>query len=140
MRGRTFAALTRHLKEHAEIVDAHQARPGSAATRLRVVFTFDDGWLDNATVAWPIATKERVPFTIFICPGLMDTHEPFWTERAVAASGGPDSAEGAVEQLKLLAPHAREQRLRDLAGKRRPAAAIDRTMTWNDVTRLRVAS
>jgi peptidoglycan/xylan/chitin deacetylase (PgdA/CDA1 family) len=138
MRGRTFASLTRRVKQHADIIDAHHAQPGQAGKRPRVVFTFDDGWLDNATVAWPIAHAESAPFTIFVCPELMDTHEPFWTERAVAASGGePAAAEPLIEELKRLPPADREARLRALSTGRRPAAPIDRTMGWNDVARLR---
>jgi peptidoglycan/xylan/chitin deacetylase (PgdA/CDA1 family) len=142
MRARTFDSLIDHVVRFADVVSAEDARPGSGdARKPRLIFTFDDGWADNATVAHPIAEKYQVPFTIFVCPGLMDAHEPFWTERAVAFSGTqPADASDFVESLKRLPPSQRHQRLQSLADRpRRAPAQGDRTMGWNDVLRLQRA-
>ena len=39
--------------------------------KKQIVFTLDDGYLDNYLNAYPIF-KHNVPFTIYICSGLID--------------------------------------------------------------------
>ena len=44
-----------------------------------VVFTFDDGYRDNAEFAYPILKKHGVPFTIYLPTAFMDRlGEPWW--------------------------------------------------------------
>tara|TARA_R110000824_G_scaffold155226_2_gene327608 strand:+ start:29475 stop:30608 length:1134 start_codon:yes stop_codon:yes gene_type:complete len=51
------------------------------------VFTLDDGYLDNLTVAAPIFTRHNVPFTVYLATSLPDeTAELWWValERIIA--------------------------------------------------------
>jgi peptidoglycan/xylan/chitin deacetylase (PgdA/CDA1 family) len=139
MRDATFDELLEHAARHAEIVQPNTADPGDGSRTARLLLTFDDGWLDNATVAFPIAARHKAPFVIFVCPGLMDSAEPFWTERAVAHSGHtPEGAGDLIESLKRLPPDERRPKLEALSARpRRAAIAIDRTMSWDDARRLR---
>lgn len=43
------------------------------------VFTFDDGYLDNLTLALPVFRKFAAPFTVYLCTGFLDrTVDPWW--------------------------------------------------------------
>ena len=43
-----------------------------------VVFTFDDGYIDNYTVAYPIFKKHNIPFTIYITTDMPDEKMVLW--------------------------------------------------------------
>jgi peptidoglycan/xylan/chitin deacetylase (PgdA/CDA1 family) len=43
-----------------------------------VVFTFDDGYTDNYTLAYPIFRKHKVPFTIYVATSFPDRTAVLW--------------------------------------------------------------
>lgn len=43
-----------------------------------VVFTFDDGYIDNLTHAYPILKKHGIPFTIYVATNLPDGDAVLW--------------------------------------------------------------
>lgn len=43
-----------------------------------VAFTFDDGYLDNFTVAYPILKQRNIPFTIYIATSFPDRSAQLW--------------------------------------------------------------
>lgn len=42
------------------------------------IITFDDGYEDNFTYAYPILKKLNIPFVIYISAGLVNDHAPIW--------------------------------------------------------------
>lgn len=48
------------------------------STSKFVAFTFDDGYIDNYTVAYPILKKHQVPFTIYITTNFPDYRAVLW--------------------------------------------------------------
>lgn len=76
--------------------------------------TFDDGWCDNFTDAFPILEKYRVPATIFLATGFVGTDRMFWPEeicyyldRNAAGASDPDSGPAAYSSF-----------IRDISGYR----------------------
>ena len=45
--------------------------------KLVVHISFDDGYLDNFTIAYPILNKYNIPFSVFIASELIDKEKPF---------------------------------------------------------------
>ncbi len=43
-----------------------------------VIFTFDDGYIDNLTYAYPIFKRYHIPFTIYITTGFPDRSAVLW--------------------------------------------------------------
>jgi len=128
IRKQTFRELAAHVAICYEPVDVRTAEPGVQRSKLPVVFTFDDGWVDTRTVAFPIAREHQIPFAVFVCPGLLDEKMPFWPEQLVAlvreadSAMGSDEAEGLIESLKRALPEQREQYLANLREKARKSA------------------
>jgi peptidoglycan/xylan/chitin deacetylase (PgdA/CDA1 family) len=139
---RTFRELVAHVAHRYEPVDMRTSEPGMPRSKLPVAFTFDDGWVDTYTVAFPIAHEHQIPFIVFICPGLIDGDSPFWPERVVALmraarpSAGMEEAERLIENLKGATSEQREQYLAKLWDSARKQArsvelmSADRTLSW----------
>lgn len=142
IRKQTFRELCAHVAICYEPVDVRTAEPGVQRSKLPVMFTFDDGWVDTCSVAFPIAREHQIPFVVFVCPGLLDEKAPFWPERFVAlmreagSSLGSDEAERLIERLKRALPEQREQYLANLREKARGSSGRvesmsgDRTLSW----------
>lgn len=73
-----FARQLDWLSEHREVVDLGTAidrwdEPGSENL---VVLTFDDGYLDTFTTAYPLLAERRLPFTLYLTTHPIETGEP----------------------------------------------------------------
>ena len=71
-----------HLEEALQELyasDAHDAQKSPVTdSRTPLVLTFDDGYYDNYTHAFPIARALRMPITIFLVPGYVESGDYFW--------------------------------------------------------------
>ncbi len=92
----TTGALDLHLRELSRYFDIVpldaiiKARDGKS--RLCAI-TFDDGWIDNYTCAFPVLRRHRVPATIFIPVEMVTQQQNFWFQDLVdlatrAGTGG----------------------------------------------------
>lgn len=72
-----------------------------------VVFTIDDGYLDNYTKALPVFERHQVPFTIFVATDFVDHHAVLWwdsiedlimTHESVVTSDGVCYGCGSYQQ------------------------------------------
>jgi peptidoglycan/xylan/chitin deacetylase (PgdA/CDA1 family) len=80
----TFADQVRFCKSHLDMIGPGDLPRAIAAGRGRYgMITFDDGYLDNYEVAFPILKAEGVPATFFITTGFVDRPQvPWWDEIA----------------------------------------------------------
>ena len=80
-----FAAQMRFLSRHSRLVTLAEAlRRMTDSTgpdeSLRVI-TFDDGYRDNYTRAWPILQQYNIPVTIFLVAGHVGSQRLIWQHR-----------------------------------------------------------
>jgi peptidoglycan/xylan/chitin deacetylase (PgdA/CDA1 family) len=153
-------ALRQHivtLKRHFDLID-----PGDLENCLRegsrgryALLTFDDGYLDNYTVALPILRELEVSAIFFICTGFIDSNEPPWWDRAafmvrhrtvnaITLNGKPIDFRGkpadtairdVLREFKLIEAKA-EEKLSELEDQLRPARSPSTEtlfMSWDNI-------
>ncbi len=68
-----------HLEEALEeLYTPATENPRSTDLRTPLVLTFDDGYSDNYTYAFPLARSLQMPITIFVVPGYVESGQYFW--------------------------------------------------------------
>ncbi|MCG3116089.1 MAG: polysaccharide deacetylase family protein [Candidatus Manganitrophus sp. SA1] len=65
-------------EELAEIIKNKQSFPSNSC-----LITFDDGWIDNYTNAFPVLKRHRIPAIIFISTDYVNTSRVFWHEQLI---------------------------------------------------------
>jgi peptidoglycan/xylan/chitin deacetylase (PgdA/CDA1 family) len=70
-----------YLKENYPIVPLRDLIEDLQPKRSTAAITFDDGWISNYEIAYPLLKELGIPATIFITTGKIGGHEPFWQQR-----------------------------------------------------------
>lgn len=148
----TFDKFLEYASQRCEIVDLSKDPEWRRKSKLKIALTFDDGWSDNATSAYPIAQKHGAPMTIFIVPERTGQALPFWPELVAATlrrgmagadpTHSPSYIEQVIEGLKELPGEERKRRVdRMMRAQAAPnsSASVDTTMTWEQIARLQAA-
>ena len=65
---RQLAFLARHRYRVVNLDEAAAGLEGDRALRHAVVLTFDDGYEETSTIAWPLLKRFGFPATVFITP------------------------------------------------------------------------
>lgn len=68
------------LRRYCEVLSLEQVLAAGTlqrSRRPRVAVTFDDGYLDNATLAAPVLRRHQVPCAFFVSTGLIGTQRQF---------------------------------------------------------------
>ena len=124
-----------------------------------VVITFDDGYLDNLTVAAPVLAEYDFPATLFLPTGYIDRGENQWVDQLyslfrartrdelalVGEQFELGSSEAVTAAYRIMAgkllealPDERSRVLAELESQLEPFAKPPRlTMTWDEVRELR---
>jgi peptidoglycan/xylan/chitin deacetylase (PgdA/CDA1 family) len=77
----SFQKQIDYLKKHFEIIALSEAVERMSAGEIKrptAAITFDDGYQNNFDVAFPILCREKIPATIFLATGLIDTKDTVW--------------------------------------------------------------
>lgn len=53
-------------------------RQGVIPKQKKIVLTFDDGYIDNYNLVYPFLSEQQIPFTIYVCNGLIDKSIYIW--------------------------------------------------------------
>lgn len=76
-----FRKQMEYLKQHYDVVSIDQVNDKRKSNKPRAVITFDDGYENNYTVAYPILRELGLPATIYVVTGTVDTNHIFWYDR-----------------------------------------------------------
>jgi peptidoglycan/xylan/chitin deacetylase (PgdA/CDA1 family) len=165
---REFEAQMRYLRENYRVLslqDLCGEMESAQRTKNAVAVTFDDGYRDLYTTAFPILQKYRIPATIFLTARAIETGEISWYDRVFLAlqewpanSIDIDLGQPLHFELRSSAERLRTAQkivlaLRKLPDEERrthcavlekgvtlPAAALsDRMLTWEQVREMQQA-
>ena len=90
-----FEKQLQYLRDHnyqtITFSDLHNAiKRGAVLPQKPVILTFDDGYRDFYTDAWPLLKKYRAKATIFVVPGFLDKHNYLFSWQLTEIVSGPD--------------------------------------------------
>jgi|GEM_PF-1080613 peptidoglycan/xylan/chitin deacetylase (PgdA/CDA1 family) len=82
---KTFENVINWLQNIGEIVSLDQmmAEVTTPNSKPKFCLTFDDGWIDNYTIAFPLLRKYRLPATIFLATDAINTGNLFWADEFI---------------------------------------------------------
>lgn len=80
----------------------HFAREGRFPDRALIV-TFDDGYLDNYEVAYPLLRKHGIPAVMFVTAGYMGARKLFWWDRLAYVAKTASKRSASIEEPIRLA-------------------------------------
>jgi peptidoglycan/xylan/chitin deacetylase (PgdA/CDA1 family) len=160
-----FEAQLDFLRQHFIVVPLAEIlaplRTGRPFPEKRLAITFDDGYRDNLTQAWPALQSRHLPATLFIAVDCVARGEGLWWDRLAAAilaappgaptarlgldDGGvvtddPDGRERVFrrvrERWKLLPWDEVRRRLDGVEREWASGAVASELLSWDEVARL----
>jgi peptidoglycan/xylan/chitin deacetylase (PgdA/CDA1 family) len=85
-------AYIRHFCRPMRLSEMVEAVRQGRVPRAAIAVTFDDGYLDNLTHAFPVLKKYQIPATIFVSSGQIDSGKEFWWDELERVLLNGDSA------------------------------------------------
>lgn len=124
---KNFEAQLAYLKKNAtviSVIDLHNALARGVIPKRTVVITFDDGYEDNYTNAFPLLKKYGLPATIFTT-GDADPTQEIWIDQLMQVSD-PNTSQyhELFEEFKLLSTAERTRRMEALFSEKKISPAV----------------
>ena len=115
------------LKELYATPEADQRKNSGRDRRIPLVLTFDDGYLDNYRLAWPLAKKFQAPITIYSIPGYVESGHYFWWLAAKHLLKQLDGTKVKFDEqtYQLSSAEERERLLKLIDTRLRYASSVD---------------
>lgn len=114
----SFRRQVEYLVERFRVTSPALLNEQQNSERPPVWITFDDGDPSVVNVALPILDEYGLHATLFVCPGLVDTEEPYWwqvvhaaAQRGLVMDVGPVTPQ-LVSRLKQLPDRSRLEMVR----------------------------
>lgn len=89
VRLRRFEEQVAYLSRNFHLVSVREAAArlerGDSLPPGSLSVTFDDGYLDNLTLAQPVLERHGVPWTLFVATGGLPEGQAFWWDRVIRA-------------------------------------------------------
>jgi len=115
-----------HLEEALEELYAEKKKV-MHDQRTPLVLTFDDGYYDNYTHAFKLACQLRVPITIFLIPGYVESGDYFWwgEGRRLVKRAQVDNVTFDEKTYHLQQPHDRLQLTQTIDKRLRHVGSVE---------------
>lgn len=108
---RHFEEQLDYFKRHFTPISLRDAMTrierGEPLPQRAVSITFDDGYLDNYTVALPVLKAKGLPATLFVPTGGLDDDQPLWWDRVIRAFDATEVSDVVPSELGIPLPDAR---------------------------------
>ena len=98
-----------YLRRHYHVMHAEAALEGFFqqgktdkalhASPLPLVLTFDDGYQDNYTIAFALVRELRVPITIYLIPGYLESGANFWWQEGARLARNAQVDEITIDEI-----------------------------------------
>ena len=154
VREETYLALLAYLLKRFEVVSLDTllaAEPRAVQSKPQCLITFDDGWADTYSHAFPALIKFGLPAVVFLTSGFIGARGGFWVEkvrklwrtparsrlesalRDSDASASRTDLEKVVEWLKYMPTERRSTILKPLLPDNAQSSGeeIDAMLTWD---------
>ncbi len=152
----TFERLLEYLQRRFRLISVETflrcSDNDKSQTKPACMITFDDGWRDTFSTAYPMLERLGVPATVLVTTGVVGQSGGFWVERlrrcgissAPRALKPPEcetepSLETFVEWLKRMPGESRERILSQILRQEEPCETTEGTdpmLTWDQVVEM----
>jgi len=142
---RTFEAQMRHIRKHFRVVplgqlcrEMHEGLP----VKPTLAVTFDDGYRDLYTHAFPVLREYQIPATIYLIGECMETGEVPWYDRIflalkVAVGSTLEQELDSPRRFNLVSPSARAAAAWEIVSYLKTVSNLQR-LNWCDAFERRI--
>jgi len=130
---KAFAEQMKYVHKHCTVIDFNDLKEmvdGKSLPKNAVIITFDDGYLDNYTNAYPVLKKYNLKATISLITGYLGGKGAWWDRVGYLKK----DASKLISELKRLPDSQKERRLDKLLKGKLPNKRM--FMNWAEIKKM----